>query len=110
VPTFRTSTIGELLRRENTPEARQRALAPYLNTMIRIATTDEYPGAEAVANWYRRNFKIAANLLAAVSPGDRVLLIYGSGHIPVLEHALSLNDDIVLLEAGPYLGLARIGR
>jgi hypothetical protein len=100
---FRTSSIAELLLHENKPESRQRALAPYLNTILRIASTGEYPGPEAVANWYRRNFKIAANLLAAVSPGDRVLVIYGSGHIPVIEHALSLNEDIVFVEAESYL-------
>jgi len=97
------NTIGELLRAENTVEARQAMLAPYLNMVVPIAAGNDYPGAEAVANWYRRNFKITANLLAAISPGDRAIVIYGSGHIPVLEHALSVAQDLVCVQPGPYL-------
>jgi hypothetical protein len=100
---FRQHTIGELFRMKNTDSARQAALAPYLNMIVPIATEGDYPGAEAVANWYRRNFKIAANLLAAISPGDRALVIYGSGHIPVLEHALSVADALVCVDAAQYL-------
>lgn len=107
---FQHSTIGELLRKENTDAARRAALTPYLNMIVPIATKGDYPGAEAAANWYRRNFKITANLQAKLSPGDRALVIYGSGHIPVLEHTLSVADDLVCVDAGQYLPTPRLAR
>jgi len=97
------STIGEVLRAMNTAAGRRAALAPYLVHLVPIASGCDYPGPEAVGNWYRRNFKIAANLFAAIEPGDRVVVIYGAGHVPVLEHIFDGNPGLQLVDPLAFL-------
>lgn len=101
------ASIGAVLAAENTPDARRAALHPYLADLIAIAHDDDYPGAEAAANWYRRNFKIAANLLRALKPGERAAVLFGAGHMPVLEHVLSANPLVELVDPVPFLVNAR---
>jgi hypothetical protein len=98
-----TGSIGEALRAANTPQARRRDLRPYLDHVIRIAAGDDHPGAEMAANWYRRNFKIAANLCDVAQPGDRVIVIYGASHIPVLEHVFDLMSGYALVDTLSFL-------
>ena len=100
---LREKTIGEYLKAMNSPEARRGVLRPYIEYLVPIAASGQYPGPEMAANWYRRNLKIAANLRHASSAGDRVLVVYGAGHIPVLEHILSLMPDIELVDPLAHL-------
>ncbi len=37
-------------------------------------------------NWYHRNVRIFANVLRVTEPGDRLLMLYGAGHVPILAH------------------------
>ena len=60
-----------------------------------------------VANWYRRNFRIAANIHATAEDCDRLAIIYGSGHLPVLEHALSMTPRFSLVDRLDYLQMAQ---
>ena len=85
-------TLGEVLRKKNSASDRHDDLAVYYEHLIPIGigADDEYPGAEILGYWYRRNFKIACNLHAIAEDGDRFLVVYGAGHIPVLEHIFSL--------------------
>ena len=66
----------------------------------------DYPGANWVGAWYARNLKIFANLVKlANSPEDRVLVIYGSGHVfPLRQYAeqsgaFTVADPLPLLQA-----------
>ncbi len=41
-----------------------------------------WAGADLVADWFRRNMRIYANITALVdSPGERILAIFGAGHL-----------------------------
>lgn len=48
------------------------------------AQAPRYPGPDMVAAWYRRNLRILSHLHAITEPGDRLLIVYGQGHIPGL--------------------------
>jgi hypothetical protein len=98
-------TLVEVIREKNSPQARYEDLAAYYEHLIPVGVgaDDEYPGAEILAYWYRRNFKIACNLHAVVEDGDRVLMVYGAGHIPVLEHILTLLPGARLTPTLDYL-------
>jgi hypothetical protein len=98
-----TGTIGAVLRAMNTVDARTDGLRPYLELILPIAGGGNWSGPDMAANWYRRNFRIAANLLSMTEPGDRIVVIYGAGHIPVLEHVLALNRGLNLVDPVPYL-------
>jgi len=51
----------------------------------RIGKGDEYIGVDGVMWWYRRNMSIYANITRlATSPEDRILVMFGNGHIYLL--------------------------
>jgi hypothetical protein len=73
--------------------------------MTRVASGADAAGPEVVARWYERNFRIFASLAAQVTdPGDRVLVIYGSGHAGILRDVVAAQPDMVLVEPDAYLG------
>lgn len=85
---LRTSTIGDALRSLNTEATRKAMLQPYLE-IATIAGGGNWSGPDMAAGWYRRNFRIAANLYQLMAPDERIAVIYGAGHVPVLEQVLT---------------------
>ena len=71
--------------------------------MARVKYGDDFAGADVLAAWYQRNFRIFANLAAAVRPDDRVLVIYGQGHGAILRELIEASPALVLVEPNPYL-------
>jgi hypothetical protein len=68
----------------NQPERIEKAHQVYFDFM-RIGRGKEYIGANYVSWWYRRNLTILDNIIRLTdSPNDRVLVIYGSGHLKLL--------------------------
>ncbi|MGI8887860.1 MAG: DUF5694 domain-containing protein, partial [Nocardioidaceae bacterium] len=55
-------SLGSVLRLMNGREARAQGLSPYMDYLLPIRGDDSWAGADMVGNWYRRNFRIAANL------------------------------------------------
>ncbi|MCY7280210.1 MAG: DUF5694 domain-containing protein [Sphingomonas bacterium] len=78
--------------------------------MLEIGDTVQQPGAELNAMWYMRNAKIFAKLMRVDKPGDRVLLVYGSGHNYWLRHFASTTPGYREVDPVPYLKEARAGR
>jgi len=57
----------------------------------------EYAGPDLLALWYQRNIRIYHNIVALIdSPSDRILVIYGSGHLGWLQQDVA-NDATVRL-------------
>ena len=52
--------------------------------LLQVGAGADYAGADLVAAWYRRNLAIFANLVRIAAPGDRILVVFGSGHEPLL--------------------------
>lgn len=98
-----TSSVAAFLARLNEPAAIASAHEPYLRYLAGVIHDGEHVGATAVGGWYRRNLKIFANLLAIASPGDRIIVVYGSGHIPLLQHLASSSGVFELIDPLPYL-------
>lgn len=96
-------TVGEVLHRLNAPDERRRALEPYLNGYLAMSTERNDAGPRMVANWYARNVRILGNVRRIVVPGDRVLLIFGSGHAPVFDQLLDAMADIELVDPLRFL-------
>jgi hypothetical protein len=82
-------TIGEFLWEMNSPEGLAANHTTYFRFFLPIAAEDSYGGADYVAVWYRRNLRIAANIGRIAEPGDRVFLIIGQGHAPILRQVLT---------------------
>jgi hypothetical protein len=57
----------------------------------------DWAGADLLADWFRRNIRIYANIVRLVdSPNERILVIYGSGHLAWLQHFAQNDPDIRL--------------
>ena len=70
-------------------------------------TTDpsggERAGPELVAQWYRTNLNIYANLQALAAPGERVLVLYGQGHAWLLNGFASEDPAVCRVDILDYL-------
>jgi hypothetical protein len=71
--------------------------------LLRFGDGNKQPGAELNAYWYMRNAKIFAKIAMVAQPGDRVLVLAGSGHTTWLRHFAERVPGFELVEAMPYL-------
>jgi hypothetical protein len=63
----------------------------------------DWAGADLVADWFRRNIRIYSNVVRLVdSPGERVLVIYGSGHLGWLQQQFSNDPSIRLRKLSEF--------
>lgn len=64
-----------------------------------------WAGADLVSDWFRRNMRIYTNVMKLVdSPNERVLVIYGAGHLGWLQYAFSSNPNVRLRKLGEFAG------
>jgi hypothetical protein len=98
----REESIGANLRFLNDSATLLLAHQPYAD-MATVGAGDSYIGARVVAQWYERNLRIFANLASIAEPGDRILLIIGQGHAPILRELVRSHATMQLVEALPFL-------
>lgn len=98
----KTQSIGAILRELNSPAAIEQAQAFYAE-VLEFGAGDEQPGALLNGAWATRNYKICAQLLQAMKPGDRVVVVYGQGHAHGLQRCAIEAPGVELVEAGKYL-------
>lgn len=97
-----TETVGQLLAGINTPE-RVRADQGFYARLTGFGAGDEQPGAVLNARWYARNAQIFARLMQVARPGDRIVVVYGSGHNYWLRQMVETTPGFRLVEPGDYL-------
>ena len=101
---FKKSTVLEYLRFLNSDEARRPDHASYMDMLLPDNTDSPYGRADLVTNWYKRNLRIFANInRIAKSPGDRILLVIGSGHETILADFARSSTYYCLVSAEDYL-------
>lgn len=90
----------------NDPEEVRAGHGVYFSGPFRIGQGEEYPGADVITDWwYSRNLRIFANIQRITeSPEDRILVIIGAGHLPILRHCIECSPDHRLVEAVDILG------
>lgn len=99
---LKTQSIGHVLRQFNDPAQVAFGNEFYLD-LLHDGTNDEQPGAALVSSWYKRNFEICARIVQSIVPGDRVLVIYGSGHAYLLRHCLGGMPGYSITDVNAYL-------
>lgn len=101
--TIATTSMLDLLRQANDPAGLQRDHAWYMRLAL-VGEGDTYVGVEVIGNWYGRNMRIFVNLARIItSPQDRVLVIIGSGHIPLLTYFVEGAGLYTLEPVASYL-------
>ncbi len=102
-------TLADYLLRINSPELLRLSHGQYLIGNFEVGSAEEYPGVDAKTAWYNRNLKIFANLQRIADlEGDRLLLIIGSGHVPILRHAAEASPQFELVELAELLDPAPV--
>ncbi|MEM7127702.1 MAG: DUF5694 domain-containing protein [Chloroflexota bacterium] len=98
-------TLRETLLLMNREERIWQSHGEYFNGPFRIGKGNEYPGVDYVMSWYTRNLRIFANIQRITeSVDDRILVIFGAGHVPILRHCVIAAHEYDLVEVSEYLG------
>lgn len=90
----------------NSPARLRQGHGHYLTGLFRVGAGSDYVGADNLTGyWYNRNLRIFANILrAAERPDDRLVVIFGAGHLPIIRHAAECSPEIELVEVQDVLG------
>ena len=97
-------TLRETLLAMNIEEALLRGHGHYLVDRFKVGSGDEYPGPDRITAWFNRNLRIFANLQRITErPDERILLVIGAGHLPILRHCVLASPEYVLVEVRDYL-------
>jgi len=104
---LKDGTISDLLLFMNRPEQVQEDQESYMD-FAQFTDGKDFPGPDLLADWYKRNARIFANLRGIISSSeDRVLVIYGSGHLYWLQRNVTDSRDLELERFGDYVGKAK---
>lgn len=96
-------TIAQSLVTHNSPEELNAIHDRLYYSLLSIGDGDNQPGAELNAFWYMRNAKMFAKIDMIAEPGDRILVLAGSGHATWLRHFVERMPGYELVEALPYI-------
>jgi Family of unknown function (DUF5694) len=93
---LRAHTVLETLESINADSIVARDVAGYYD-FVPFGEPYEYAGPDLVARWFERNIRIYHNIRSLItSPDDRILVIYGAGHLGWLQQDVR-NDATVEL-------------
>lgn len=97
-------TLRETLLAMNAEDALFRMHGHYLVDRFKIGAGDAYPGPDRITAWFNRNLRIFANLQRITErPDERILLVIGAGHVPILRHCVQASPEYTLAEVAAYL-------
>jgi len=93
---LQSHTVLETLEVMNSDSSVAQDVAAYF-AFVPYGEPWDYAGPDLLAAWYQRNIRIYRNIVALVeSPNDRILVIYGAGHLGWLRQNMT-NDATVRL-------------
>lgn len=91
--------LRDFLLYMNSPERVRVGHGSYLTGSFHVGRGDNYTGADNVTGWwYNRNLRIFENVMRLVdSPRERVFVLVGAGHLPILLHAAESSPEVELV-------------
>ena len=96
-------SIQEAIFYLNTKEAINKNHFGYI-LLSQVGKGQNKVGAEAVGDWYKSNIKIFENIRQlADSNSDRILVIYGQGHLKILNQLIDDTPELELISINQYL-------
>ncbi len=100
-----TWSLRDHYRYMNTPERIRQAGGSDFVGWFRAGGEESFTGPDAVTGWVNRNLRIFRNIqrITHSPPEDRILVIYGSGHVPLLRYMVEASPEYELVEVEPYL-------
>lgn len=92
-------TLSEHLLALNAPDRLLRSHGQYLIGNFASGSGEHHPGVDSKTAWYNRNLRIFANLRrVATKEHERIVLVIGAGHVPILRHAAEASPEFRLVE------------
>lgn len=99
-------TVLETLLHLNSDEKSAQGLAFYFR-QAELGEPWDWAGADLVSDYFRRNMRIYTNVMQLVaSPDERVLVIYGAGHLGWLQFAFGNNPRLRLRKLAEFVKVA----
>lgn len=97
--------LVDFFRYLNSPERVAVGHGHYLTGTFHAVKGDDYFGPDNLTGWwYNRNLRILANVLnLAATPEDRVFVLIGAGHLPILLDAAKTSPEIDLVASHKVL-------
>jgi hypothetical protein len=96
-------TILETLLSMNSDERVTRDVGFYFR-QAHLGEHYDWAGADLVSDWFRRNMRIFTNLVGlADSPSERILVIYGAGHLGWLRFAVASDPTLRLRKLAEFV-------
>ncbi len=98
-----THTVSQLLAIQNSPDSINDIHRTFYYSLLQLATANDPAGAALNYGWYARNAIIFSKLDSISRPGDRVIVLFGSGHAYWLRHFAEEAPGFALVDPLPYL-------
>lgn len=97
-------TLREHLLYLNSEERLRIGHGHYVLSYLGLGNDEEYPATDSLTGWwYNRNLRIFSNVMRVMEPGDRLLLLIGAGHVPIIRHAADASPEVDLIEVSEIL-------
>lgn len=100
---FKTGSITDIFKYENDPIRAKNEHSEWYLEFSQIGAGDTFYGADFLSAWYDRNVRIFSNLLKITEPDDRIIVLYGAGHLSILKEFVSSYNKMELVDAVEYL-------
>lgn len=99
----KTKPVRSMLADLNEPARIASDHRGFYYALLSLGDEKEQAGAELNAAWYQRNAKIFAKLTQIARPGDRVIVVFGSGHAFWLRHFVETTPGFQLVAPSAFL-------
>lgn len=96
------NTIAETFRHLNNAEWSLRNHQIYLRAN-EVGDSNDYLGAQMLAQWYERNLKIFSNIQRLAKQHRRIFVVYGAGHLQILRDLICADEQLHLADVMQYL-------
>ena len=96
--------LREHLLLMNHPDILAASHSVYLQKSLSLGKEDTYPIADGfVSTWYNRNIRIFGNIHRISDEEDKILAIFGAGHVPLLKHFAENSAEFSVVELSDVL-------
>jgi hypothetical protein len=97
-------SVLETMEFVNSDARPARDMALYF-AVVRYGDPFDYAGSDLLAAWYQRNIRIYRNIVALIdSPSERILVIYGYGHLGWLRQDVANDATVKLRKLSEFTG------
>lgn len=95
--------LKEYFRYLNHPDRLRIGHGHYVTGSFKMGEGSDYYGPDSAVWWYNRNMRIFHNLLQIKEPGDRIMLLIGAGHVPIIAFQADASFDFELIPVSEVL-------